>query len=350
VQQGIQQSDMDRDYFPAAFQEKFDSGTYVAGPRSEVWKAYALRDVQRGREIARLVRQKIPLAGRRVLDAGCSYGGTLIAFAEQAANVVGLEIDAERARTAHDRLAALNIEAEIHKGDVCDLDTSARLGTFDVITLQDVIEHVLRPEEMIRGLAALLRPGGIIYVKVGNKYSLDQLRGDHHFNLPGLTIIARAQAMEYFRLATGNPESSYDVGFWKTDAWYRKVFARNGIALEHVESYPSPQFVAYYSPWIQSLCERARQEVYPGLRPELQERIRRRMMVVARYYARVGQSIIDAQSNAELTAKLCDRAVKRVCAPVWQFIGTKCAEMPAKPMWPACTGVAEAGDRAPRVA
>ena len=326
IAQAIQQCDTDQDYFPPALRKTLESAVYADGFAAGLWRNYAQRDVQRAREIARLVRRRVALPGRRVLDVGCSYGGTLIAFAEQGADVWGVEIDADRIAVGRQRLADLGMHAEIRQADICKLADAADLGTFDVITLQDVIEHVLDPEDTIRKLSALLKPGGIIYVKVGNKYSLDQLQGDHHFRLPGMTVISRAQAMEYFHVATGEPESTYDVGFWKTAAWYTRIFARYRVRLEQVESYGSPNVMAWYALEIQKIWKRAGEEIHPRLRPALQERIRRRMMVVARYYAAMGRRVMEAQSNPALTAQLCDRAVKRVCAPVWQFIGTKAAQ------------------------
>ena len=118
AQQGIEQSKADRDYFPPAFAARLSSGEYASGINSEVWRNYANREIQRGRTIARAIRQHIPLQGRRVLDVGCGYGGTLICFAEQGCDVVGVELDAERARVGKKRLADLGIQVEIGRAHV----------------------------------------------------------------------------------------------------------------------------------------------------------------------------------------------------------------------------------------
>ena len=342
LEQAARQCQTDRDYFPSDFAERVESGEYITGINSAAWRSYASREIQRGREIVRLVRQRIPLAGRRVLDAGCGYGGTLIAFAEQGARVVGVEVSEERARIGRKRLLDLGIQADYRLDDVCDLGVELRLGTFDIIVAQDVLEHVLDPGQAIHTLSSLLRPGGVIYAQIGNKYSPDQLLADHHYGRTGMTLLARAQAIEYFGLATGIDVRHYGVGYWRTERYYRHAFARFGVQLEHTQSFTSPDHVTWYAKMVSDVCRRAEHEIYPGLRPELQHRIRRRMVAVARYFARISQIILDNGSNPELVAAISDRLVKRLCLPVWRFVGTKAAQQVARnlrlPKVPAGTG------------
>ncbi|MGO9271381.1 MAG: methyltransferase domain-containing protein [Terriglobia bacterium] len=334
IEQAIQQCQADRDYFPPEFAKRVTSGEYENGINAGAWRSYASREIQRGREIVRLVRERIPLAGRSVLDVGCGYGGTLIAFAEQAADVVGIEIDEERARTGKKRLTDLGIKAGYRRDDICKAGVERRLGTFDVIVAQDVLEHVLDPGRTIRTLSSLLRPGGVIYAQMGNKYSPDQLLADHHYGRAGITLLAREQAIDYFRLATGIDARHYGVGYWRTERYYRRMFARFGVELEHVDSFPSSNYVTFYSTSMEQVRRRAEREIYPGLRPELQQRMQRRMTAVSRYFDQVKALILQCESNPELVAKISDRLVKRICVPVWRFLGTKPASMAASSATP----------------
>src|SRR5258708_30415496 len=145
VQQGIAQTQADCDYFPPAFAHRLSVAEYASGRNVAVWREYALSEIQRGREIVRLLRQVAPLRGKRVLDIGSGYGGMLISMAEQGANVVGVEIDPERARMGKQRLADLGMQIPYHEADICSPGTSEKLGTFDVVICQDVLEHVLDP-------------------------------------------------------------------------------------------------------------------------------------------------------------------------------------------------------------
>jgi 2-polyprenyl-3-methyl-5-hydroxy-6-metoxy-1,4-benzoquinol methylase len=326
VDQAIRQCMEDRDYFPATFAERLQIREYAIEKYAESWGSYAWREIQRGREIARLMRQRIPLRGRRVLDVGTCYGGALIAFAEQGADAVGVEIDKERVAVGQQRLQDLGISADLREDDICAPGIIERLGTFDVIVAQDVIEHVFDPEETIRALAQLLRPSGVLYFQVGNKYSPDQLLADHHYRLPGITMLSREQAIEYFRLATGFGAQDYGVGYWRTELYYRKKFARFGVRVEHLDHFPNVDYVTWYSRQISQVLERVKQEIYPGLRPELQKRIRDRMTAMGRYFLRISQIILQRESNAQLTSVLSDRLICKLCVPVWRLIGTKATQ------------------------
>jgi len=78
---------------------------------------------------------------------------------------------------------------------------------------------------------------------------------------------------------------------------------------------------------MEQVRRRAEREIYPGLRPELQQRMRRRMTAVARYFDQVRALIPQCEANPELAAKISDRLVRRICVPVWRFIGTKPASI-----------------------
>jgi hypothetical protein len=73
------------------------------------------------------------------------------------------------------------------------------------------------------------------------------------------------------------------------------------------------------------MCARLEKPIYPGLRPELEKRIQRRMTKIAQLYAHASQQIIDMQSSdaKDLTANACDAVVRRLCLGLWRFIGIK---------------------------
>jgi hypothetical protein len=169
----------------------------------------------------------------------------------------------------------------------------------------------------------MLRPGGVVYIQIPNKYGLDQLMSDHHYALTGITALSRPQAIEYWQFATGEPAEHYGVGYERGEKFYNAAFRRGGVALNPVERYPSPDHVAWYAAAVSQMCTRLEREIHPGLRPELQARIRRRMMLVARLYAHASEQVIALQNQPELLAAACDAIVRRLCLGLWRFIGIK---------------------------
>jgi len=69
------------------------------------------------------------------------------------------------------------------------------------------------------------------------------------------------------------------------------------------------------------MCQRLEKPIYPGLRPELQKRIRRGMGKVAQLDAHASRQIINLQGSNDLAATACDAVVRGLCLGLWRFIG-----------------------------
>jgi len=114
----------------------------------------------------RFVERSHPTGGR-MLDVGSGTG----AFLEEALRsgrwqVVGLEPNERAAAYTRDAL-----KIEVHDGRFSD--SNLPLGTFDVITLWNVLEHVPSPTADLRRALELLRPGGRLVFTVPNVESVE---------------------------------------------------------------------------------------------------------------------------------------------------------------------------------
>jgi SAM-dependent methyltransferase len=97
----------------------------------------------------------------RVLDVGCGAGGALVALARAGKwDVFGLELDVEAAR----RAAAQGFN--VRQGDLVDSDFPP--GSFDLIRMGHVIEHVRDPIATLRRAWELLKPGGTLVGETPN--------------------------------------------------------------------------------------------------------------------------------------------------------------------------------------
>lgn len=102
----------------------------------------------------------------RVLDVGCGAGGALVALAGAGKwEVCGLELDVEAAR----RAAAQGFN--VRQGDLVDTDFEP--GSFDLIRMGHVIEHVRDPIATLRRAWELLKPGGTLFGETPNIDCLD---------------------------------------------------------------------------------------------------------------------------------------------------------------------------------
>lgn len=96
----------------------------------------------------------------RVLDIGCGTGDALVHHRARGCTVRGVEADPNAAAIA--RARGLDIDAAFEP---------ARHGAYDVVTLDQVIEHLVDPIATLRGIHTMLRPGGIVVLATPNATS-----------------------------------------------------------------------------------------------------------------------------------------------------------------------------------
>jgi SAM-dependent methyltransferase len=122
------------------------------------------------------------LEGKRVLDVGCGVGMYLQAIQACSGPVYGVDIDAQRAARAHQLLADI-VVAPAERLPFAQ-------GSFDVVLLHEVIEHVEDDGRAIREAHRVLVPDGRMVIFAPNRlYPLEThgvfWRGRYHFgNIP----------------------------------------------------------------------------------------------------------------------------------------------------------------------
>jgi SAM-dependent methyltransferase len=142
-------------FYPATY------GAYQAGNKP----VKALMDIYLRREAARLARL-IPRRTGRILDVGCGDGSALRNLARYGDwDLWGVEINEEAAGYA--RALGFNVQ----NGTLATADLPD--GTFDLIRLGHVIEHLPAPEKALTRILSLLRPGGIVYGETPSTSCLD---------------------------------------------------------------------------------------------------------------------------------------------------------------------------------
>jgi ubiquinone/menaquinone biosynthesis C-methylase UbiE len=156
--------------------EKLHSADYFGPQRDFWWNA----------DFVDLMARRWDLAGvRRVLDVGCGAGHwarQILPRCHPEATLLGIDREPEwidRAR-AHARSFAGD-RATFEVGDAMALE--AHGGGFDLVTCQTVLIHLADPARAIAGMAARLRPGGLLAVAEPNNLAgaivSDTVDADH---------------------------------------------------------------------------------------------------------------------------------------------------------------------------
>ncbi|UTW60858.1 class I SAM-dependent methyltransferase [bacterium SCSIO 12741] len=117
---------------------------------------YVIPFIEKGMEIT---------SETRVLEIGCAEGGVLKGFLDRGCQGVGVELQHSRYE-----LAMKFLEPEVKEGrahlvskNIYDTDFAEELGTFDLIVLKDVIEHIHDQDKLMKKLKDILKPDGKVF-------------------------------------------------------------------------------------------------------------------------------------------------------------------------------------------
>lgn len=117
---------------------------------------------------------------RCVLDIGCGGGLFLAKMKEAGADVIGIELSDTRAYYAKTKHGI-----EVVKRTIEDDYWQAFHGTFDAVTLWDVIEHVNFPLATLRAAAEMLKSGGILLIDTPCRDAFYHRFGEFTYKISG---------------------------------------------------------------------------------------------------------------------------------------------------------------------
>ena len=111
------------------------------------------------------IRDPKPLAGRSALDVGCGAGLLCEPLARLGGDVTGVDAAPENAAAAAVHAERSGLDIRYMAGELASHD----IGSFDLVTAMEVIEHVADKQAFARDLAARLAPGGLMVLSTPNR-------------------------------------------------------------------------------------------------------------------------------------------------------------------------------------
>lgn len=208
-------------------------------PTRQMWAEFTLTSAERGWRAVEMLGGPMRFRGKRVLDVGAAYGGFLAAAAHAGAkDLVGVDVDSKLLDLARLLLSDHRVEARLEVADITDTTLPDRLGTFDIVFCNDVLEHVQDLETTAHNLARLLKPKGRLFLEIPNGMALRYIESDGHYKLPGITLLDHAEAERWFR-AFYEDRYPYNTFFYAPLDYYLALFSRNRVPLRLL-NWPSP--------------------------------------------------------------------------------------------------------------
>ncbi len=114
------------------------------------------------------IQERVDLADKQVLDVGCGGGVLSEAMTVAGARVTGIDMAEGPLGVA--RLHGLESGISVNY-QLCTVEEMAAKspGSFDVVTCLEMLEHVPDPDSVIAACAALLKPGGTLFLATINR-------------------------------------------------------------------------------------------------------------------------------------------------------------------------------------
>ena len=130
-----------------------------------------------------------PLEGKSALDVGCGAGLLAEPLARLGAKVTAIDAAPELIEVAKGHAAGAGLKIDYRATAVEIL-----IGTFDLVTAMEVVEHVADPKAFLASLAARLAPDGLLILSTPNRTAWSRLltitlaegfgqipKGTHHY-------------------------------------------------------------------------------------------------------------------------------------------------------------------------
>ncbi|HEX6069479.1 MAG TPA: class I SAM-dependent methyltransferase [Longimicrobiaceae bacterium] len=196
------------------------------------WKSHYISEYPRGRLILEILQRHVPdfsPAGLRMLDVGCGDAGVPIAFAEAGAVAHGLEPfepSVERGRVRAEE-HGVSVELRTGVGEALPYPDSS----FDLVVLDNVLEHVEDRERTLDEIHRVLRAGGILYLVTPKPFALHSLVSDPHYRMAGLVLMPRPLQKWYFERVRGGGAGNYGVGVIPTRRWVAGRLRERGFEI-----------------------------------------------------------------------------------------------------------------------
>lgn len=155
------------------------------------WERARNISLERGKFVKQILELDNNLINLNILDLGSGEGGTTKILSENNF-VVSLDINFTRlTRQKENYNLKKSLQADATILPFADL-------TFDLIIIQDVIEHIEQLNKLCKEIIRVLKNNGSVYLSTPNRLSIINFLSDPHWGAPFVSILSRNLIKNFF--------------------------------------------------------------------------------------------------------------------------------------------------------
>jgi SAM-dependent methyltransferase len=159
-------------------------------PNYERWRRSREISGERAKLIEVLIADEEKISGKLILDIGSGTGATAAYFSKKN-SVVSTDINYLKMQEGILPVGVLSVCADANF-------LPMKKEIFDIIILQDVIEHIELSPVFMSEICSLLKPDGILYISTPNRTSVFNILSDPHWGFPFVALLSRTAIKRYF--------------------------------------------------------------------------------------------------------------------------------------------------------
>ena len=148
------------------------STAFTAGEQNWQARLGKLRDVVRQELVAGQLERELPPAPVRIIDLGCGQGTQALRLARRGYEVTGVDTSpgllARFERDLAAEPAGVRGRVRVERGLIEDYAERARVSRFPAVLCHGVLMYLADPEPILRAIAGMTAPGGVVSLLVRN--------------------------------------------------------------------------------------------------------------------------------------------------------------------------------------
>lgn len=295
----------------------------VQDPLAKMYLDFALSTVYRAELVKNIILKYTDIKGKRYLDVGCAYGGFLASFEKAGAvDVTGIDINEQLLDYSRAVIADCNSKARVYNKNIVNGEEVQPLGEFDLITCNDVIEHVDNAKAALNNMISMLNQKGILFMQIPNRMSASFIRSDGHFQLFGISILPKPLADKYFNAVY--PASRHDVTY-KSLNYYLNNLKELGMECNVIKPMQEDKDKSLKSILNTfNECEKLINEDLISIPPELKDTVKKRVLKMSALFKRQYNKYLNLKNTGSNSSEvLAGKLIQKFGEDFWIILAGK---------------------------